>query len=434
MITFLQALTACSILMLFFMTVALARQWPPLFLIVLGTVTFVAWEFPSMGAIASPGGYSIYLLDILSIALVSVAVTNLRHLQRSGAQAKWLWLLMAFLFIASLARGIATFGFNMPINEARGFLTLISATVWIMSLDTTSGKTMQMLRRYVLSIGWALTVAGVYHAFRYGVGGASDFVDASGIEQTGRILVSGQAMVVALCALLCLHMWAHQGKNFYLWSGISFSAIVLVSQHRSVWIAIATAALAYVVLGGRIQRKATVLLGIFTAWIAVFIIASGIADGFIHQLQDSSENTSTYDARTSSWDYLISKAIADGPGTLLFGAPLGSGFDRIEPNGLFVTYQPHNIYVSVFLRLGVIGLGVYLLALVASLLEGIRKRDGLGFAILVGICIYGWAYGPTWYFFIFLALGLSGTSDNLLSKKATDDAIPDNSFRRKIVL
>jgi hypothetical protein len=399
-----EAIVLLALLFLFAAFIALTRRKPQVFLVILGVITLIAWEFPALGAIASPGGYSIYILDLLSIAFVVIALLDIRQLHANIRSTSWLWIILALLFLTATVNGVSTFGANSAVNEARGFTTLISAMIWALSLNWRSLKLGRLIGTYVPMLGWSLTIAAVYHGMRYGIGGASDFVDANGLDQTGRILVSGQAMVVGLCAMVCLHLWLEKKRRMHLWSSIVFAAIVLISQHRSVWVAIASAWLAYSLFGQRNRRSAAAVIAMVAAWGVSVVLASGMADGMITQIRDSSENTATYDARTSSWQYLISKAIDKGPETLLLGAPFGSGFDRIEPNGLFVTFQPHNIYVSVFLRLGLIGLGAYIALLLYFLFKNLKTRNMVAVALQIAVVVYGWAYGPTWYFFVFIAI------------------------------
>ncbi|MCB5291208.1 hypothetical protein BJQ90_00629 [Arthrobacter sp. SO3] len=394
-----------------------------------------------MSAISSPGGYSIYLLDILSVALILVSVLNYRYLGHSIRSSRLLWAMLTLLFVAALARGIGSLGPNAAVNEARGFVTLASATLWALSLDWSSTRITGVVRKYSLWLGWMLTLVATYHALRFGVGGASEFVDADGLDQTGRVLVSGQAMVLGLCAIVSLHIWVETRRSFYLFSTLAFSAIVLVAQHRSVWIAIAAAWIAYALFGQRHKRNMTLTVVIVAAWSVALVVASGVANGLLDQLQQSSENTSTYDARTWAWQYLIDEAINKGPETVLFGAPFGTGFGRIEANGQYVTFQPHNIYVSIFLRLGVIGLVASALLVTGYLVKNLRERNNLAISLQIAIILYGWAYGPTWYFFVFAAVSMVGVihfpaSDNTsraVPRAANSVPPPQSPSARKMI-
>lgn len=404
----LQFLTLLASALIFAMVVGAVRRWPQIGFVYVAVITIIAWEVPSLPPLASPGGYNIQLPDVFSLIFTLVALLNVAQLRENIRYSVWFWIPLGVLLAVAISQGVADFGVNSAVNEARGFISLISASMWAMSLNWLGMDLRGIYRRYVLGAGWALVLVGLYHVTRFGVGGAADFVQADGIEQTGRILVAGQAMVLGLCGIACLEIWTETRKKFHFWSSIAFMMTVIVAQHRSVWISIASALIAYCILSPRRNQILAVKALFLVCWLGLIVVATGLADGILSQILTSSENSSTYDARTYSWSYLITQAWANGPETVLFGSPFGSGYDRIEPNGNYVTFQPHNIYVSVFLRLGLLGLAVYAGLLICYFGKSLKNRDAMSAAALSAVMVYGWAYGPTWYIAAFVAVAFVG--------------------------
>lgn len=406
----LQLLALVAFALIFAMLIAAVQKWPQIGFMYAAIITIVVWEVPSLPPLASPGGYSIQLSDVFSFVFILVAFLNWGQLRENIGYGIWFWAPLGVLLAVAISRGTADFGLNIAINEARGFVSLAAAAFWAVSLDWSGGELRRTFRLYILGAGWALTSVSFYHAVRFGVGGAADFVQADGIEQTGRVLVAGQAMVLGLCGLVSLDFWTETRRKLHLWSAILFIAITIVAQHRSVWISICGALIVYCLLSQRRTRTLAIKALFLISWLGLIVVATGVVDCMLSQIVASSENSSTYDARTYSWQYLVTQAWTSGPETVFFGSPFGIGYDRIEPNGNYVTFQPHNIYVSIFLRLGLVGLVVYAALLIGYLTKTIRTRAAVSGAALIAIIVYGWAYGPTWYMFAFVAVALVGRS------------------------
>lgn len=409
----LQLLALLAFALTFAMLVGAVRNWPQIGFIYAAIITIVAWEIPSLPPLASPGGYSIQIMDVFSLVFILVGFLNWGQVRENIRQGIWFWAPLGLLLFVAISRGTADFGLNVAVNDARGFMSLAAATFWAVSLDWSHGAVRRTYGCYVVGAGWALTIVSFYHVFRFGIGGAADFVQADGIEQTGRILVAGQAMVLGLCGIACLEIWTETRRKLHFWSSIAFMTTVIVAQHRSVWISIASALIAYCILSPRRNQILAIKAVFLICWLGLIVVVTGLADGVLSQIVASSENSSTYNARTYSWEYLVNQAWTSGPEAVTFGSPFGAGYDRIEPNGNYVTFQPHNIYVSLFLRLGVAGLVLYAVLLIGYLIKSIKNRDAMSTAALIAVMVYGWAYGPTWYIFAFVAVALVGGSTSL---------------------
>jgi hypothetical protein len=97
--------------------------------------------------------------------------------------------------------------------------------------------------------------------------------------------------------------------------------------------------------------------------------------------------------------------VGEGVLTVLFGAPFGHGFGRFEGVGRWVVFAPHNWYVTVYLREGLIGLGAMLVIFLPRFFAGFRaNRDVFLAAVLVCFLVYGWTYSWQWWTCLPLAL------------------------------
>src|SRR5690606_38911842 len=116
------------------------------------------------------------------------------------------------------------------------------------------------------------------------------------------------------------------------------------------------------------------------------------------QLITAAENTGTYSARQMSWDALINQLMNSGDLTsILFGAPMGSGYGRFEGVGRWVEFAPHNWYVTVLLRTGVVGLVILAMFIGLALWKLLKRHNATGISVLVAILVFGWAYSWPWY-------------------------------------
>jgi hypothetical protein len=74
------------------------------------------------------------------------------------------------------------------------------------------------------------------------------------------------------------------------------------------------------------------------------------------------DKSNTFTNRAEGWQELLKGWAKSGPVGLLVGAPFGSGYERVQENGL-VAWAPHNYYVQLLLRSGLLGLTGFLLLL-----------------------------------------------------------------------
>lgn len=381
----------------------LLRRMPQLGFIVSGIHILTVWEFPGPLTIARVAGTSIHLTDAISALFLLTACFSVRAVPAHRRLSVTLLALVGALAVASLLRGIPLFGVGTAFNEARYVLGFLTGLLWALVVDWHDQRIRAAFRRYAVLVGWGLTALALYHWSVHGLGGASDFLDATGEMRTSRVLVAGQALFIALCGFVCLSARLSARRVVDVVAGLVFFAVAALSQHRSVWSAVFLAAMvALVVARSSTKLRASLLLTFSSVPLLVYL-ASPYSAPLVAKLSASATDLHTYEARISSWQTLIAEAVALGLPTILFGLPFGSGYRRIEPNGLLVEFQPHNVYVTLFLRVGLVGLTIYVLLLAHVLKNLISGRQVLPLALFVSVVVFGWAYGPQWHVHIFLA-------------------------------
>ena len=101
----------------------------------------------------------------------------------------------------------------------------------------------------------------------------------------------------------------------------------------------------------------------------------GLLDPLLARFGVAVHNRATLNDRKFAWRVLVDNQNALGGRAVLFGQPFGTGFDRVEPNGTVSTYAPHNWYVLLYLRIGLLGAAAVAMALARGLWRNIRMAS-----------------------------------------------------------
>lgn len=387
----------------FLLLSALIGKSPKLVLYSITAFSVAAWDFPTPPAVGSVGGASVFLEDGLTGAMV-LAVTFRPQRFLSVLRPYMIVAVVSLLAVtAALLYGAVEFG-PQGLNEFRSFLYPLAAVAWSMNQDWNDSAWQHIVRRWAIVTGLLLSLTAVAHIALYGLGRVDSFVQSvlTGAAQTGRPLTAGQAILLALTAMYLLQGVSSKSRADIYWAAF-FIAVTLVAQHRSVWIALAAGCVVLFFKVHGVARARLVVGGLVAAWLATVLVLCGVFDPFTEQLASSVDNLGTYDARTDSWKTLIDKTVEGGIGPVSFGSPFGSGFARFE-NGVMVEWAPHNWYVTVYLRLGLIGLSVFLVMLILVLARLLKRQDaGPAAAVFAMILTYCWAYSLPWQIAPFFA-------------------------------
>ena len=190
-----------------------------------------------------------------------------------------------------------------------------------------------------------------------------------------------------------------------------FLGFVIIMQHRSVWIAAAIGLFSVLVLERRhLPRRFGLLLGfVLTLTLGVAVAAAfGTFDELAEQLLKSTtsmtDSGGTFAARFDGWVRLLDAWADAKTTTIIFGFPFGHGYTRLY-NGVVIDFAPHNYFIDLMLRVGIVGLILFLLPTLMAVGHCLRVKTtsefdyllsrGLG-VILLAALVYFIAY-PSYY-------------------------------------
>ncbi len=399
----------------FAMTVAAMCRWPAFGLGATAIIPLTAWELPVAPQVASLSGFSVYLDDVVCTAIFASFLVNAIGAGGWLAGIRLWALILAAILILSVVVGIYRFGVGAAVVEARQVIFVAAALLWALSVKWPSRAYRNaQLRKFAIFLCSALVAIGLYHAVRYGPGNADDtFVDTAGqIIQTGRILTSGQALALGLAVFALVGLSPRRQSRLVLLLVIASIVVLVLSQQRTALIALAAGALVAWLRMRPNQRVATVAGAGVCGLGFVFITMMNAGEGLASDLVTSAQSAGTYAARTNSWTALVTQAFDAGLPRVLFGDPFGAGFGRFEGEGRWVEYAPHNWYLTIFLRSGLVGL-VVLAALIVTVARRILPREQPTWLVAgtVAVLVFGWGYSWPWYVLPLLALAWPSVVD-----------------------
>lgn len=409
----------------------------------LGLVFLVAGMFmsPLVGAAAilvlflleTANGYlfafnlalKVYPQDLLFAPMAGVAFLRL---MRRGAAARLpgaLWLLIA-LMVVSFLMGLVKNGTASGV-EFRSDFYYMTGIVYFSSFEWSRERIARLL-------GWLFPVVLMIMLivwFRW-------VADATGLDwvepvwrymdNTGvalRVINSEQTWIMGLGVILLVYAMA-TGNSLVGWRFMLplLALTVLVLQHRSVWVAtFLPVLLAFFIVRqsqGKLASRMLVIVAI-TAIIMGPLLATGKFNSATSSVADlaakaTSTTEGTFVGRVRGWDALLHQWAGAGPRAWVVGEPYGSGFKRPEGHGgKEVAYAPHNYYVQVLLRFGLIGLMAFI-AFNVYLFRGAIRLAGKPYdnmtgytmlGILMSFALFNIPYSPTYTQGLFLGVMLA---------------------------
>jgi O-Antigen ligase len=275
------------------------------------------------------------------------------------------WLALGGVFFFSLVTGLMEFGTKAGV-EARPNFYFWMAGLYFAGFSYPP-DVLKKLQRVLLWCGWGVVLVVIYRwvGLKYG------FVSHRVVEEAGagtefRVVGSGPALFLAFVGIAYLAIWLRGGRLLVLGSAAVMLGLVLVLQHRSVWVA-TLGGLAVLAWHERstVSRKLLPILAMGLATVA--LVATFIAVNPSSRLLETITNSATSATKAQGtqmdrllgWEDLLTDFARARPRNWVIGKPYGTGYRRFV-QGREEEYSPHNFFVQLMLRLGIAGLLLFL--------------------------------------------------------------------------
>lgn len=364
---------------------------------------------PLFAPVISVVGLQVGLLDgLVTVMLCSAAYRVAVGRALCGAQLAPISVLVGLLMV-NMLRGMASFGVQLAVNEARASIYLLAA------LAFTATAPVRGPRWWIVMglgyCGWLIywTVSGFEAT---GLHPVTSYIEIGGELTDPRPVTAAGAVVLAQVMLVLV---AVRTRRRHLFAAAVLGATLVVLQHRTVWFA-GVAGLAYLGLralrdGGR-GRLAALLAAAAATTGTLALVLSGIAQR--SAVAVSAENVTASD-NTLNWRVTGWVALLQDRTTVvgvLTGHPFGEGFRRVV-GGQVVVVSPHSHYVETVLRFGLLGLAasvaLFWLAWRGAVSLGPAARPPR--AVLIALAVFALTYrcDPLQGVLLGTVLGLSRT-------------------------
>lgn len=353
-------LAGMGLLALFVLDLTLERQDVPwIFVGGLALAREVADPLPSVDA----GGIRINGEDMIFAVAMAVVVGWLFRGIALQAPQILLGLALAIAFL-SIGRGALEHGLPAAVNEARETLYFLGAAL-LGSFAPVDAASRRRLMNGWLVLCWSIVALAVLRWL----------IVFSGLPFRGpwyepefaglRVLASNGSLVLAMGFLMLmprvLRGWSTT-REFV--SAIAFGATVVLLQHRSVWLALV---LGTAFMGWEYRRDLSrrLVMGLGATVVVLGAVTISLLD--VAALSDQASRAdaasdTTWQWRVSGWADLLEESGPVGPVEYGLGAPYGSGWERSVSAGFDVDVPPHNFYLEMLLRIGIIGVVLVVLA------------------------------------------------------------------------
>jgi hypothetical protein len=322
------------------------------------------------------GSIRIGLNDLLFVVLVTAAIARLLRSRRLTVTQR---LLVAYsaLVLWAITRGIMQFGPTHAVNSGRGFLVFIAATLYFSTVEPT-GKLIDRLG--ALWVGASLALAGL-SMLRWAANAAGLVGGVFGTGGSLRVVSAPVALIIAQGALISLPYVTDRTRPILRLVAPTLLVFVVLLQHRSVWVVTAAGVILLLYRERSLGPRVLVALGAALCVFALLLtfVFDGQTDAVTEDLATSAQDSRTFEWRVQGWLAMLDP---NGPGPTTIeewsvGQPIGVSSARMLPDGRVVDVSPHNFYIEVLVRVGIIGL-IILLAIYAKVLPGLARvhREG----------------------------------------------------------
>lgn len=330
--------------------------------LVLIAITFVL-DTLNLGQPILRVGITLYTPDIPMVLVGLVA--GLRWLLRDDVPRRHpAWVLLAVVFFVDLAIGLARHGTAAGVQGRPDFYAIAVGT-YAMSYTITQRHIRQMMQLFT-AVALLLVLVCVYRWVVY-YAPIPELLPPSGTyNPDGAIRVIGANLALLIANMFVVGLFftqKNQGTGAARWLSPLLLAVVLVLQHRSVWLAGIVGVL-LCLLVARAQRVPLWQQLLVTGLVAVTAAAPLVLNTTISEQVQSSATRAvsgegTVDARFANWRSTVNQWWGDGPKAIVIGRELGSDTTRLieaESGTVRIRFSSHNQFINALTNMGVLGL------------------------------------------------------------------------------
>jgi len=311
------------------------------------------------------GTTKVNLPDVVFTLVLAAAIARLLRAQRLTPLQRGL-LAFGALVLVSLLRGVAVFGVEGSVSEARRYLRLAGGALYLASfppsqwLNDRIGRiwlAMAAPMMLLVCLRWGEMFAGLQ------LGPMSDPNGAA-----IRAINGDHTFFLAEAFLLTVPAWRAQRdgtRRLRQLSALLLLFVVLLNR-RTIWLALVVSVVVLVLRDRTLGRRALVLLACSAAVAAGVLVSlpQAAADGE-RPLARGVTETANLEWRIAGWRELI-KSGPERPSGWVFGQPFGGGYAR-QFGARELETNPHSFYLETVLRTGLAGVVVFILLSGAAL-------------------------------------------------------------------
>lgn len=327
-------------------------------------------------------GIALYPGDLMSVVLGLVACVRLASQSRTGNSPLAWWVFSAAV-LASLVTGLLSFGTTAGV-QSRDYVHLVVVVSYLLSFQYDD-QLLARLCSVLAALVWALVGLTVYRWIVYYTPIPSLLPPGGVYNVDGaiRVVWSSDALLMGIVLIGLAFFGEGAGAFKKAWPlTLVLLAVVVLLQHRSVWLAVLAGAVGPLVAGGRISvaMKRLILLScVCTVVLAPILLSersAGLADELGARTSSALLAQGTVSDRMQGWSAMLTKWSQAGPRSIALGSSFGTPNTRyvISSEGELrkVDYFAHNMYVQTLFNTGLIGLGGFL-AMLWWLLSRLRR-------------------------------------------------------------
>jgi len=310
-----------------------------------------AWSLLFGLPYARVAGIGISPDDVVNFIALGAAVIRMRRGPRGW---QWALLVAVALIVYATLRGLVQLGDDALLGF-RLELYFVVPALFVATLPASAGT--RVVRSVVL-FGAVIAFIAVVRWVLLAIGAGQGGFMGGGDYAVSRVINSSAALWVAFACVAGAVSLLERGTSRGRWKLQALTAItfvvVVLAQHRSVWVAAAVMlAVALVVTRRRWLEKAAIVVIAGVAVAVIEVAGLGTAGPVAESLAFAASNTHTWEWRLERWVDVWSTHAERGVEAVVLGSGYGYGW----VSGVVGTWEasPHNGFLQIAVRIGLLG-------------------------------------------------------------------------------